>query len=97
MKLAAAVLAAAFSLAATAQDAARGAALAEERVCAACHGPASASPVPLKPALAGQQPHFLTLQLILFREGLRQVPAMAEPARGLTDQQIEDIAAYFAA
>lgn len=95
--LAAAVLAAAFSMPATAQDAARGAALAEERGCAACHGPAGVSPVPLMPSLAGQQPHFLTLQLILFREGLRQVPAMAEPARALTDQQIEDIAAYFAA
>jgi cytochrome c553 len=97
VKLAAAVLAAAFSLPASAQDVARGAALAEERACAACHGPAGVSPVPLMPSLAGQQPHFLTLQLILFREGLRQVPAMAEPVRGLTDQQIEDIAAYFAA
>jgi cytochrome c553 len=97
VKLAAAVLVAAFSMPAAAQDAARGAALAEERACAACHGPAGVSPVPLMPSLAGQQPHFLTLQLILFREGLRQVPAMAEPARGLTDQQIEDIAAYFAA
>jgi cytochrome c553 len=55
------------------------------------------SGVPLMPSLAGQQPHFLTLQLILFREGLRPVPAMAEPVRGLTDQQVEDIAAYFAA
>ncbi len=97
--LAAAVLAAAFFVAgpAAAQDAARGAALAEERGCAACHGPNGISPVPLMPSLAGQQPQFLTLQLILFREGLRQVPAMLEPARGLTDTQIEDIAAYFAA
>ena len=99
--LAAAVMAAAFFVStaapASAQDARRGAALAEERNCAACHGERGVSGVPLMPSLAGQQPHFLTLQLILFREGLRPVPAMAEPVRGLTDQQVEDIAAYFAA
>jgi cytochrome c553 len=72
-------------------------ALLAERNCAACHGPAGVSAVPLMPSLAGQQADFLTLQMILFREGLRQVPAMMEPARGLTDQQILDIAAWFAA
>ncbi|MCU0887428.1 MAG: c-type cytochrome [Rubritepida sp.] len=72
-------------------------ALIAERNCAACHGPAGVSPVPLMPSLAGQQADFLTLQMILFREGLRQVPAMMEPARGLSDQQILDIAAWFAA
>lgn len=97
--LAAAVLAAAFCVSAPvrAQDAARGGAIAEARHCAACHGPGGVSPVPLMPSLAGQQPQFLLLQLILFREGLRQVPAMAEPVRGLTDAEIEDLAAYFAA
>lgn len=98
--LAAAVMAAAFSLPvapAAAQDVGRGAALAGERNCAACHGERGVSGVPLMPSLAGQQPQFLTLQLILFREGLRPVPAMTEPVRGLTDQQVEDIAAYFAA
>ncbi|MBY0335123.1 MAG: c-type cytochrome [Acetobacteraceae bacterium] len=82
---------------AAAQDAARGERLVEERGCTACHGPRGVSPVPLMPSLAGQQPDFITLQMILFREGLRQVPAMMEPARGLTDAQIQDIAAYFAA
>ena len=99
--LAAAVMAAVFSLSAAApaaaQDARRGAALAEERSCAACHGLGGLSAVPLMPSLAGQQPHFLTLQLILFRESLRTVPAMAEAVRGLTDEQIEDLSAYFAA
>ncbi|MCX7372611.1 MAG: c-type cytochrome [Alphaproteobacteria bacterium] len=79
-----------------AQDARHGAALAEERSCVACHGPSGVSAVPLMPSLAGQQADYVTLQMILFREGLRQVPAMAEPARGLTDRNIEDIAAYFA-
>lgn len=49
------------------------------------------------PSLAGQQAEFLTLQLILFRESIRRVPAMVEPARGLTDEQVEDLSAWFAA
>lgn len=79
-----------------AQDAARGAALAETRQCAACHGPAGISALPQLPSLAGQQAEFMALQLILFREGLRQVPAMVEPSRGLSDEDVENLAAHFA-
>ena len=81
---------------AAAQDAARGAALAEARNCAQCHGPGGVSEMPIIPSLAGQQAEFTTLQLILFREGLRRVPVMVEPMRGMSDEQIEDLAAYFA-
>lgn len=95
------LLAAAWLAAATpgfaAGDAARGAALAEARNCAACHGASGVSAVPLMPSLAGQQADFLTTQMILFREGLRQVPAMVEPARGLADTHIQDLAAFYAA
>ncbi len=93
---AAATLVAALALPATAQDATRGAALAAERNCAACHGAGGISAIPHMPSLAGQQADYITLQMILFREGLRQVPAMAEPARGLSDRNIEDLAAHFA-
>lgn len=94
---AAAALAAAFSLMAPPEPAAAGVeALMAERNCAACHGPAGVADMPLMPSLAGQQADFLTLQMILFREGLRPVPAMVEAARGLTDAQILDIAAWFA-
>lgn len=95
--LGAAALAAALSASAAAQDARRGAALAEERQCGACHGPRGVSAMPNIPSLAGQQAEFTTLQLILFREGLRQVPPMNEAARGLSDAQVEDLAAHFAA
>ncbi len=93
---AAAVMAAALAFSAQAQDAARGAALAEARNCAQCHGPRGVSDTPIIPSLAGQQAEFTTLQLILFREGIRRVPAMVEPMRGMSDQQIEDLAAWFA-
>ena len=94
--LAAAALAAALSLPAAAQDAGRGRAIAEERNCAQCHGPGGVSEMPLIPSLAGQPAEFLTLQLILFRETIRRVPAMTAPAQGLTDEQVEDLAAWFA-
>jgi cytochrome c553 len=97
MLMTAAVLAAAFALPAMAQDAARGAVIAAERGCAACHGERGASTMPMVPSLAGQRADFTALQLILFREGLRQVPPMIEPARGLTDADVEALAAYFAA
>jgi cytochrome c553 len=97
LSLGAAALAALLGAPAAAQDAARGAALAEERGCGACHGARGVSAIPNIPSLAGQQAEFSTLQLILFREGLRQVPAMTEAARGLSDTQVEDLAAHFAA
>lgn len=83
--------------AARAADAARGAALAEERQCGACHGANGVSTTEGIPSLAGQQPGFIALQLVLFREGLRDVPLMAGPSEGLEDGQVEDLAAHFAA
>lgn len=52
--------------------------------------------MPQIPSLAGQPSDFITLQMILFREGIRQVPAMSEFARGLTDRQVEDLGAFYA-
>jgi cytochrome c553 len=81
---------------AAAKDAARGAQLAAAN-CVACHGEAGVSRLAGVPSLAGQSAEFVTLQMILFREGLRQVPAMAGAAAGLQDNDIEDLAAFFAA
>lgn len=92
--LAVALLAAATP--AAAQDARRGANLAAHS-CANCHGADGRSQLEGIPSLAGQPAEFITLQMILFREGLRQVPAMTAFAAGLPDRDIEDIAAFFAA
>lgn len=59
--------------------------------CNACH----AAPSPLMPILAAQPEPFLVLQLVLMREGLREVPAMAGLLKGLTDTDLVDIAAYY--
>ncbi len=93
--LAAVLVAAAFSLPAFAADPARGAVIAAER-CAACHGMDGKSGMAEIPRLAGQQAGFITLQMILFREGLRQVPAMQSPTEKLSDTDVEAVAAYFA-
>jgi cytochrome c553 len=94
--LAAAAFLAAASPAA-AQDAAKGAALAEERGCGNCHGARGVSEQEAIPSLAGQPDQFITLQMILFRERLRDAPPMPDMAQGLEDGQIEDLAAHFAA
>ncbi len=96
------VLAAALSAAAAlsgpvaAQDAARGHELAASAHCTNCHGSNGRSEMEGIPSLAGQQPGYITLQMILFREGIRQVPAMQAFAQNMPDKDIEDLAAYFA-
>jgi cytochrome c553 len=75
-------------------DAARGRAKAE--ICLGCHGENGNSTTELTPSLAGQPETFTTLQLILMREGLRQVPVMQEVVRDLSDDDIADLATFFA-
>lgn len=94
LTLAAALLAAATSGAALAQDARRGAGLSEP--CAQCHGANGRSQIQDIPSLAGQPADFITIQMIVLREGLRNAPAMQPFAAGKSDQDIQDIAAYFA-
>ena len=93
----AAALAAAVAFPSAAQDAAQGAALAEARGCGSCHGAKGIAEQPPMPSLAGQPAEFVTLQMILFRERLRDAPPMPDMAQGLDDGQVEDLAAHFAA
>ncbi|WP_431272075.1 c-type cytochrome [Dankookia sp. P2] len=94
--LAAAVLAAAPFLAANAAgDPGRGEALVRERQCGSRHGAVGVSSTPNIPSLAGHTDEFITLQLILLREQIRIAPPMNDLAQGLTDGQVEDIAAWY--
>ena len=65
-------------------------------LCAACHGPAGVSVNPLWPSLAGQQTQYLAKQIRLFRDGERKEITMQPFVQNLTDQDIEDLAAYYA-
>lgn len=69
---------------------------AKAKACESCHGAAGRAPLAGLPLLAGQPEQFMVLQLILLREGLRDVPQMAPLMKGLSDQDITDIAAHFA-
>ena len=75
-------------------DPARGAVKAAS--CASCHGSPERAPLAGMPTLDGQQEQYLVLQMILLREGLRDVPQMTVLLKPLPDQDLEDIAAYYA-
>ena len=66
-------------------------------VCAACHGQNGISVNPLWPSLAGQQEAYLAKQIKAFRDGERTDVSMQPFVANLTDQDVEDIAAYYAA
>jgi cytochrome c553 len=65
--------------------------------CAACHGPGGNSQVAQFPSLAGQPKVFVENQLVLIREGLRDVPSMKEVVTGMSDETIVALAKYYAA
>ncbi len=66
-------------------------------LCAACHGPLGNSQIANTPSLAGQPKLFIENQLVLIREGMRDVPAMKGMLNGVTDAEIVELANYFAA
>ncbi|QIK36921.1 cytochrome c4 [Caldichromatium japonicum] len=76
-------------------DPARGAAKANS-ICMACHGPQGNSVVPQWPKLAGQRPEYIMKQLMDFKAGNRVNVQMTPMAKPLTDQEVVDLAAYFA-
>lgn len=65
-------------------------------MCVGCHGSAGNSETPIFPKLAGQNAGFLAKQLRDFREQKRVDPSMNAITGGLSDQDIADLAAYFA-
>lgn len=66
-------------------------------VCNACHGPGGNSQIPLTPSIAGQPKLFVENQLVLIREGLRDVPQMKEIVAAMSDETIIALAQHFAA
>jgi cytochrome c553 len=63
--------------------------------CAACHGAVGISPNTSWPNLAGQQKAYLVKQLKEFRNGKRSDPWMSPMAKPLSDEDINDLAAFF--
>lgn len=65
-------------------------------MCAACHGNDGNSVVPSYPKLAGQSADYIAKQLADFKSGARKNPIMAPMAAGLSDTDMQDLAAFFA-
>ena len=67
------------------------------QACIECHGKDGAVPIdPSYPVLAGQYADYLAYALQMYRDGRRQNPLMAAQAKDLKDQDIADLATYFA-
>ena len=64
--------------------------------CEACHGKDGRGVDPTYPNLAGQYESYLIKALSDYRSGKRTNPIMAGMASPLTNQDIEDLASWFA-
>jgi cytochrome c553 len=69
---------------------------AKAAVCGGCHGMDGNSPSDQWPKLAGQLSSYLVKQLRDFKDGRRKNDQMTPMAQPLSEQDMEDVAAYFA-
>ncbi|MEM6489015.1 MAG: cytochrome c [Pseudomonadota bacterium] len=65
--------------------------------CATCHGMDGIAQMPIAPNLAGENQTYLVTQLKAYRTGKREHEIMSIVAGSLSDQQIADVAAWYAA
>lgn len=63
--------------------------------CAACHGADGISPNDLWPNLKGQKFGYLVKQLKAFKDGSRKDPMMSPMAAPLSDEDINNLSAFF--
>jgi len=64
-------------------------------LCAACHGVQGVSSIPAIPSLAGQPKVFIENQLVMIREGLREIPAMTGMLDRLSDADLTSLATWY--
>lgn len=64
--------------------------------CGACHGVDGNAQLPNIPSLAGQPSVFLENQLVLIREGIREIAAMGNVLTGISDREITALARHYA-
>ena len=83
----------AFNSAADSGGPAKGQALSS--TCAACHGTDGNSPAGDWPKLAGQHASYIVKQLQDYKSGARENAIMAGMAAALSEQDMQDLAAYF--
>ena len=69
---------------------------AKSTTCQACHGLDGKAVMPEYPNLAGQHASYMEKALRDYRDGRRTNPIMAPMAANLSDQDIKDLAAWYA-
>jgi cytochrome c553 len=72
-----------------------GAGQAKSALCGSCHGVDGNSPLAMNPKLAGQSARYMVKQLQDFKSGARAGAIMASMVLSLSDQDMEDIAAWY--
>ena len=65
-------------------------------LCAGCHGADGNSTLKGIPSLAAQPKLFLENQLVLIREGVRDIPSMKGMLNGVSDAEVTALAKYYA-
>lgn len=65
------------------------------QTCAVCHGPLGLAVAPDAPNLAGQSAFYLAAQLRAYRSGSRHHAQMNVMAKPLSDDDINNLAAWF--
>ena len=68
---------------------------AKSALCGSCHGADGNSPLAMNPKLAGQSARYMVKQLQDFKSGARAGAVMASMVLSLSDQDMEDIAAWY--
>jgi cytochrome c553 len=68
----------------------------KSEVCAACHGQDGNSANPTFPVIANQYESYLLHSLRQYKSGVRKNAIMAGQVAGLSDQDLQDLAAYYA-
>ena len=69
---------------------------AKSALCATCHGAHGNSPLPENPKLAGQNASYIIKQINDYKSGDRANAIMTGMVAALSDQDIADIAAWYA-
>jgi cytochrome c553 len=64
--------------------------------CQVCHGIDGIAKMPVAPHLAGESEIYLQTQLKAFRSGKRESEMMTVVAKGLSDDDIANLAAWYA-
>lgn len=69
---------------------------AKAAACAGCHGAQGVAIAPNFPNLAGQKKTYLKTAIDAYRNGQRNDPTMMAMVAGLTDEDVVNLAAYYA-